>query len=77
MSDLFLTPKNVAGSMAITTCQRCNTKMYYGDMQKDPNNGLWVCKECCDIYDPWRLPARKAEDISLQRPRPDVDLTTP
>lgn len=72
--SLFL-PVRTSGSAAITICPRCQFKFYYDDMVQDPNNKLWVCKDCCDIYDPWRLPARQAEDISLQRPRPDEELT--
>lgn len=71
--SLYL-PVKTGGSSAIGVCQRCNKKMYYDDLVKDPNNGMWVCKADQDIYDPWRLPARQAEDISLHHPRPDVPL---
>ena len=74
MSSLYLPPKVVGGSMAIGVCQRCNKKMYIGDMVKDPNNGMWVCKADQDLYDPWRLPARRAEDISVQHPRTDETI---
>lgn len=67
-------PVNAKGTVAIATCARCSTKTQYDELVKDPNNGLWVCTACQDIYDPWRLPARKSEDISLQHPRPDVEL---
>jgi hypothetical protein len=72
---LFLPVKNVGGTMGIGLCYRCSKKMYYGSLVKDPNNSLWLCKECVDIYDPWRLPARRAEDISLRHPRPDIPLS--
>jgi hypothetical protein len=49
-------------------------KMYYSDLVQDPNTKMWVCPECCDDYDPWRLPARAAEDITLDHPRPDESL---
>lgn len=68
-------PVKLQGSAAIAICQRCQKKFYYDELVKDPNNGMWVCKADQDIYDPWRLPARQTEDISLQRPRPDVPLT--
>ena len=71
--SLYL-PVRTKGTAAIAVCGRCNLKMYYDDLQKDPNNGMMVCKDCRDIYDPWRLPARKTENISLQHPRPDVEL---
>ena len=72
--SLYL-PIRSKGKVAISVCARCQTKMYYDDLVQDPNNKIWVCAECRDIYDPWRLPARQAEDISLQHPRPDVELT--
>lgn len=49
-------------------------KVYHDDLEKDPNTGLMVCKDCKDIYDPYRKPQRIPEDISLQHPRPDVEL---
>lgn len=71
--SLYL-PVRLKGSAAICVCNRCHKKMYYSDLRKDPNNNNFYCAECCDIYDPWRLPARMAEDISLQHPRPDDQL---
>jgi len=71
---LFL-PVKARGTVAIAVCQRCNKKMYYSDLFKDPNNGLMVCKNDLDIYDPWRLPPRQTENISLDHPRADVKLT--
>jgi len=50
-------------------------KMYYGDMVQDPNTKVYMHKDCADKYDPWKLPARAAEDITLHHPRPDTDLT--
>jgi len=41
----------------------------------DPNfPGMRVCKEDLDNFDPWRLPARQTENISLRFPRPDVNI---
>jgi hypothetical protein len=42
----------------------------------DPNfPGLKVCRQnCADEKDPYRLPARKTERITLQYPRPDVSV---
>ena len=37
--------------------------------------GLIVCKQgCSDDKDPYRLPARKTEKITLRYPRPDVSV---
>lgn len=61
--------------IAVAICDRCHLKAPYVDMVSDPNSpGLRVHKHCVDIFDPWRLPARQTEDISLQHPRPDVPL---
>jgi len=67
-------PVRTKGSAAIAVCPRCSTKVYYGDLKQDPNNLQFYCADCVDIYDPWRLPPRQAEDISLHHPRPDVPL---
>lgn len=71
--SLYL-PVRKSGSAAIAVCPRCQMKIYYDDLVQDPNNQQWYCAECVDLYDPYRLPARKPEDITLQHPRPDVDL---
>lgn len=68
-------PVRTKGSAAIAVCPRCKFKVYYDSLVKDPNTQVWMCPDCVDIYDPWRLPARKTEDISLQHPRPDEELT--
>ena len=74
MSDGFLPVKAVGGSMSIAYCGRCAKKVYYGELQKDPNNEGMYCPDCVDLLDPWRLPARRTEDITLQHPRPDEAL---
>lgn len=71
--SLYL-PVRVGKSVAIAVCPRCQMKVYYDDLRQDPNNNQWYCAECVDLYDPYRLPARKTEDVSLQHPRPDVEL---
>ena len=73
MSGLYL-PVNAKGSAAIAICPRCKFKVQYDSLKKDPNNGNFYCPDCVDIFDPWRLPARVPEDITLQHPRPDEDL---
>lgn len=67
-------PARRSSPVAVACCARCNFKVQYADLVQDPNNQLWVCKECCDLLDPYRLSARQAEDISLQHPRPDTAL---
>lgn len=71
--SLYL-PVQIKGSAAIAICPRCQKKVPYDSLVQDPNNKMWVCKDDQDLYDPWRLPARRPEDISLQHPRPDEEL---
>lgn len=71
--SLYL-PLNLKGTVAIAICGRCATKMQYDDLRQDPNNQQWYCAACTDVLDPYRLPARQTEDISLRHPRPDVEL---
>ena len=67
-----------SASLAIAICARCQMKHKYVNLMPDPNSpGLRVCRECIDIYDPWRLPPRQTEEVALENPRPDVPLTSP
>lgn len=63
-------------SLAIFICDRCRFKRPIIEAMPDPNfPGLKVCQQgCADEKDPYRLPARKTERISLQFPRPDVSV---
>lgn len=71
---LFLDTRGNA-SVAIAICDRCKVKMPIGDLGPDTNApGLRVCKKCCDEKDPWRLPPRRPDDITLKHPRPDDSL---
>lgn len=63
---------------SIAICGRCKMKRKYSELVEDPNSKLRVCiYGCADELDPYRLPTRKTEDISLQYPRPDEDLVNP
>lgn len=62
--------------IAIGICGRCSEKLPYTELLPDPNYpGLYVCKDDLDQLDPYRLPARQTEDITLDHPRPDVTIT--
>lgn len=62
-------------TIAIGVCDRCKIKHYLYDLKPDRDSpGLRVCDPCNDLYDPWKLPARETEDISLENPRPDERL---
>ena len=62
--------------IAIAVCDRCKMKRPHADLSKDPNfPGLMVCNlGCKDEFDPYRLPARKTERITIRFPRPDVSV---
>jgi hypothetical protein len=51
-------------------------KRPYSEMRPDGNiPAIKVCSESCsDQFDPYRLPARQPEKISLRFPRPDTDV---
>jgi hypothetical protein len=38
--------------------------------------GLRVCKRCCDVFDPYRLPARQPDDVTLPFYRPILPTLT-
>lgn len=62
-------------SLAIGICGRCNRKFPLDDLRPDPNiPALMVCDKDRDQFDPYRLPARRTENISLRFPRPDVPI---
>ena len=62
--------------LSIGICDRCKMKRPLDELQPDENSpGLRVCPGCNDQLDPWRLPARQTENIAVQYPRPDEDLT--
>jgi hypothetical protein len=71
-------PVSAKGVVAVAICDRCKSKVRYDELRPDGNSpGLMVCEPCWDGKDPWKLPARKTEVITLRRPRPDEDLVNP
>ena len=60
--------------IAIAICDRCKMKRAHSVMRSDPNfAGLQVCDQgCADEKDPYRLPARPTERITIRFPRPDL-----
>ena len=62
-------------SLAVAICDRCRSKYSITELAADRDTaGLRVCKPCNDERDPYKLPARKSEKITLQYPRPDEAL---
>ena len=65
-----------SGSKSLAVCDRCHSKMPYQRLRSDGNSpGLRVCQDCWDVKSPYRLPARKTENVSIAKPRPDADLS--
>ena len=63
--------------LSVAICDRCSRKFAYTDLMPDPNfPGMRVCAADRDNFDPWRLPARQTENITLRFPRPDVSIAT-
>ncbi len=64
-------------TLGIGLCARCSRKMSLDDLQSDPNfPGLMVCEADLDEFDPYRLPARETEQITLRFVRPDESIAT-
>lgn len=65
-------------TLGIGWCDRCHFKFSLDDLRTDGNTpGLKVCNRCCDVLDPYRLPARQPDHITLPFYRPPVPLTVP
>lgn len=61
----------------IALCGRCSRKFPMGELFSDPNSpALMVCREDLDVFDPYRLAARTAENIVLRFVRPDTNIAT-
>lgn len=75
MSRLYLDTRSEP-TYAIAICDRCKFKVPLARLISDPNSpGLRVCKDTCvDQLDPYRLPARRPEDITVQFPRPEEPI---
>lgn len=72
--SIYLDPRGKT-SYGIGICDRCRRKFSITDLHPDRNTpGLIVCDADNDVFDPWRLPARQSEDITLPYYRPDVPL---
>lgn len=65
-------------TLGIGICDRCSKKFPLAELMPDRNSpGLMVCAADNDEYDPWRLPARQPEDITLPFYRPDTPIAVP
>lgn len=60
---------------AVGICDRCNRRFPLHELIQDGNlPGLRVCRDDWDELDPYRLPARQTENITLPFVRPDVPI---
>ena len=63
--------------IGIGLCARCSRKMSLTELFSDPNSpGLRVCREDLDQLDPYRLPPRQPDNITLPFVRPDASLNS-
>lgn len=61
--------------VAVAICDRCKRKFPYDQLSPDRDNpGLRVCAADNDERDPYKLPSRTPEKISLRYPRKEEDL---
>jgi hypothetical protein len=73
---LYLDTRGLAYA-GIGICDRCSRKFPIGELMPDRNSpGLRVCRDDLDELDPYRLPARQTERITLPFVRPDVPIAT-
>lgn len=64
-------------TLGIGLCARCSRKMSIDELFSDPNSpGLRVCRQDLDQLDPYRLPPRQPDNITLPFVRPDSPLNT-
>jgi hypothetical protein len=64
-------------TLGIGICSRCSRKFPLHELHSDPNfPGLRVCRVDTDQFDPYRLPARQTENITLPFARPDTPIGT-
>lgn len=71
---LFLNPRG-RSTYGIGLCARCSIKFSLEELFDDPNYpGLKVCRKDMDVYDPYRLPPREPDPVSLIFTRPDFPI---
>ena len=64
-------------TLGIGICSRCSIKMPLDKLHPDPNYpGLRVCDKDTDQFDPYRLPPRQTENITLPFTRTDTPIPT-
>lgn len=75
--SLYIDPTG-RSTYGIGICARCSRKFSVEDLDDDPNYpGLKVCRNDSDDFDPYRLPPREPDQITLDFVRPDLPLIVP
>lgn len=65
-------------TLGLGICARCKRAFPLAELVDDPNvRGLKVCLLDADEFDPWRLPARLPETVTLPFTRPDEPIRVP
>lgn len=65
-------------TLGVGICSRCQFKFPLAMLTNDPNiPNFKVCRADRDDFDPYRMPARMPDVITLPFVRPDVSLETP
>lgn len=60
---------------AVGICDRCNRRFLLHELIEDGNlPGLRVCRDDWDMLDPYRLPPRQSDNLTLPFVRPDVPI---
>ena len=73
---LYLNTRGNA-TLGIGICSRCSRKFPLDKLRPDPNYpGLRVCDKDLDDFDPYRLPPRQTENITLPFTRTDTPIPT-
>lgn len=73
----YLPSTEVGGHLAIAICPRCKLKIYYGELETDPDTKQLMCPACVDLRDPYCLPAKEPDRFTLRYPRPEEELIPP
>lgn len=68
-------PTYSSGNLANAICDRCGLEFAYRAIRSEADTLLRVCSDCIDQPDPYRRLVIKPDNLALQYPRPDVDLT--
>ena len=75
--SVFLNTKGNS-TLGIGICSRCQFRFPLHMLQDDPNiPNFKVCAADRDDFDPYRMPARQPDMLTLPFIRPDVPLSTP